>query len=62
VWYRRFAAMSFYMLPAGGKTFTTGLRPWKCTLLVLRTTFPPKGELYSPLSIGTHKHPNGKRR
>ena len=31
-------------------------------LLVLRTTFPPKGELYSPLSIGTHKHPNGKRR
>ena len=43
-------------LPMAAKTFTTGLAPaGNAPLLVLRTTFPPEGELYLPLNFYPHK-------
>ena len=43
-------------LPMAAKTYTTGLAPaGNAPLLVLRTTFPPEGELYLPLNFYPHK-------
>ena len=43
-------------LPMAAKTYTTGLAPaGNAPLLVLRTTFPPEGELYLLLNFYPHK-------
>ena len=44
------------VLPEAAKTVQPGLRPaGNAPLLVLRTTFPPEGELYFPLNFYPHK-------